>query len=74
MTHIILYILLCVFLITKGKKMEIDQEEGENTEGDYNADVFCKHESRLIKMEQSDEILVVDVPVNSSVLLECKYW
>ena len=69
----VLILSLMIFFSYGKKRKKPLRYIDENVE-DYDADVFCKSQSRLIKMEKYDEIIIVDTFLGNSILLECKYW
>lgn len=35
---------------------------------------YCREKVKLFDLDESDEYLLVDVEINSTVILECRYW
>lgn len=67
-------VLLVIFSVQQVGETSTTSKVICDEEDVYDADVFCKSNNRLIKIEKSEGIVVVDTYEGNSVLLECKYW
>ena len=74
MKTIILMLWICAFNINGWKWRKKKSKAKNEQEEDEDAAVFCRSRSRLIKLEKSDDFYIVDGLVNSSVLMQCKFW
>ncbi|KAK6630270.1 hypothetical protein RUM44_004937 [Polyplax serrata] len=66
-------VLLVIFSVQQVGETSTTSKVICDEEDVYDADVFCKSNNRLIKIEKSEGIVVVDTYEGNSVLLECKY-
>ena len=69
-----LMLVIQISCLKKWKNRKKKSEDAEDEEEDYDGVTFCRNRSRLIKLEKSDDFYIVDVFVNSSILMQCKFW
>lgn len=66
MTQLILIWLLMISSVNADGIIGIDQSVAPNK--------YCRNKDRLITSEENDEYLLISAEIESTVVMECRFW